>query len=89
MKLLCAALGKNTSITSLNLDQNQLKCVDPSLSNYLATNTTLQELSLSANKILNEGIAGLAGFLEPNSTLTYIDLSKNNFGDAGFEVFAT
>jgi Ran GTPase-activating protein (RanGAP) involved in mRNA processing and transport len=48
----------------------------------------LTELSLSANKIVNEGISCLAGFLDKNSTLKYLDISKNSFSDIGFDVFA-
>jgi hypothetical protein len=37
---------------------------------------------------MNEGISGLAGFLEKNSSLKFLDLSKNNFSDLGFDNFA-
>ena len=89
LKLICVALANNASITCINFDQNQIKCVDPALCDYLTENKTLLELSLGNNKISNEGITLLAGFLESNTTLNYLDISKNPYTDVGFEEFAS
>lgn len=40
---------------------------------------SLLELSLSGNKLNNEGIETLAGFLEKNKTLRLLDISRNEF----------
>ena len=46
-------------------------------------------MSLSGNKINNEGIALLGQFLKKNETLFYLDISKNPFNDQGFAIFST
>ena len=81
----------SSTILYLNLSHNQIK--DKGLAElvkYLVSaKCTLIELSLSSNKIGNEGIEMLSGFLKLNKTLKMLDISKNEFSDPGFEYFAS
>jgi hypothetical protein len=40
------------------------------------------------NKINNNGLSALAGFLPENDRIKVLDISKNSFQDAGFVDFA-
>jgi Ran GTPase-activating protein (RanGAP) involved in mRNA processing and transport len=51
-------------------------------------NYNLTELCLSFNKINNQGISQLSGFLADNKTLKVLDISRNLFTDSGFIDFA-
>jgi len=53
-------LAENISILQLILDQNSMKSYGcEAISNALCKNKTIKELSISANRINNEGIAML------------------------------
>ena len=59
-KLLGPGLAENISILQLILDQNSMKSYGcEAISNALCKNKTIKELSISANRINNEGIAML------------------------------
>lgn len=43
---------------------------------------------MSGNKINNEGIQIISEFIKPNTSLKMLDISKNNYGDQAFSIFA-
>ena len=87
--VLAAVLEANTTLTNLNLFNNNLGPAGAeSLATALKTNTTLTNLNLSLNNIGPAGAESLATALKTNKTLTDLYLAGNNLGPAGAESFA-
>lgn len=84
-----AIVGLET-LKYLNLGMNLIKDSGmPALVDYLIDpRCGLTELSLTGNRINNEGIQTLARFVRPNTSLKMLDISKNAFNDIGFATFA-
>jgi Leucine-rich repeat (LRR) protein len=75
----CVALGKNTTLTALELRDNELEDQDV---NALAKSTTLKVLDLSCNLITVQGTYALA----ENPSIISLDVSYNiNIKDQGAE----
>jgi NLR family CARD domain-containing protein 3 len=55
------------------------------LAKELATNSTLEWLSLGQNNIGDGGVIALARALAANNSLTWLQLRRTRFGDAGME----
>jgi len=95
MEILTEALHGNTSITSLNLEQNNFrKGGMRKLAEVLQVNSSIASLRLQSNQIYDEGLKSLAGVLFSNSTLTYLSLGSYPWGysdgtKAFFEALAT
>lgn len=95
---LCNALAKNTSLTELFLNNNKLggaasggraEDIAALLAQVLRAPTSrITSLSLLGNSLSDKDIATLVPALKANSVLTYLDLSKNQFGDEGAELLA-
>ena len=74
-------LAANTSITSLDLNFNQISDAG---ARYLATNTSITSLNLSCNKIGPAGAKALAN----NTSITSLDLDMNKIKEAGAKALA-
>jgi hypothetical protein len=89
-----AALGKNTSITKMDLSVHHAtqEC-NPNtftvgIAAALCINKTLKELKLCYSGIGDEGAVCIAAALIVNQSLTTLDLSYNDFGDEGATALA-
>ncbi|XP_044172343.1 NLR family CARD domain-containing protein 3-like [Acropora millepora] len=78
------ALSVNTSLTSLNLSENDI-CAKAanSLSEALSVNTSLTSLNLSENDICAKAANSLSEALRVNTSLTSLNLYWNSIGDEG------
>ena len=85
-----AAIGRNTSLASLNLSENQcgVPAAAKALVAGLAANKTLQELNLAWWSLGGGAFAALARAAGAHPKLHRLDLSFNDAGDAGARVFA-
>jgi Ran GTPase-activating protein (RanGAP) involved in mRNA processing and transport len=91
MNALSRSLGVNTSlrkIAIIDCDIIDEDLVELSLLLHENTNTTLQEINLSKNRISDEGVSNLASSLEKNTTITSLDLSDNNITYKGASALA-
>ena len=80
---LAELLKSNTTITDLNLNENNLKDVGAkAIAEALKVNTTLKVLDLSLNYIGDEGAQALAEAIDANSTLEQLSISGNDIKDA-------
>lgn len=81
MNTLAQSLRLNTSlrkIAIIDCDMIDEDLVEISSLLRENTNTTLQEINFSKNRISDEGVFMLSSSLEENTTLTSLDLSDNN-----------
>lgn len=76
-----SALVKQQSADSLDLSENQLS--DTGLLDLVESVLTLTTLRLGKNKIRVPGVQAIANNLAQSTTLQELDLSQNEFGDAG------
>ena len=84
--VLAAVLEANTTLTNLNLFNNNLGPAGAeSLATALETNKTLTNLYLAGNNLGPAGAESFATVLKKNITLTHLNLSSNNLGPAGAE----
>lgn len=67
-------LAKNSILTSLTLDKNNITELPPNILKY---NSVLRELRLKRDKIGNKGVKIISDYLRFNSSLTYLELFKN------------
>jgi Ran GTPase-activating protein (RanGAP) involved in mRNA processing and transport len=58
------------------------------IANELASNSTLEKLDLTGNKIRDEGASAIAKALKNNNTLTSLSLRGNKLSDKGIESIA-
>ena len=85
--VLAAVLEANTTLTSLNLFNNNLGPAGAeSLATALKTNKTLTDLYLAGNNLGPAGAESFARALKTNTTLRNLNLSSNNLGPAGAEL---
>lgn len=78
MEELCAALAENTSIASVNLQNNKISEVSSApLANLIRSTKTLQKLDLRWNEIGNDGIQALIPALERNQSLVELEIAGN------------
>ena len=88
--VLAAMLEANTTLTNLNLFNNNLGPAGAeSLATALKTNKTLTDLYLAGNNLGPAGAESFARALKTNTTLRNLNLSSNNLGPAGAEPLAT
>jgi hypothetical protein len=81
---LADALKVNKSLTSINLDYNQIGAEGASaLADALKMNRTLKSINLCVNAIGNEGASALADALKVNTAVTTINLRYNRIGNEG------
>ena len=84
-----AALERNTTLTSLTIENTRLTDVGGvAVAGALERNTTLTELNLAHNHLASLSAEALARMLERNTTLTSLDLSGNFFGEVAGVAFA-
>ncbi|KAG0344125.1 hypothetical protein BG004_004712, partial [Podila humilis] len=88
--LLTKCLKKNTLLTILNLEKNDMGWEGTQiLSTFLATgSTTLTTLFIGKNNIGNKGTQALAEALKTNRTLSTLDLWSNSIGNIGAQALA-
>jgi hypothetical protein len=87
--MLADALKSNTSVTSINLNNNTIGYVGASaLADALKVNTSVTVIGLSRNAIGGEGASALADALKVNTLVTRIDLKSNTIGDEGASALA-
>jgi len=67
----------NTSLTSINLERNNLSSSLGALTDALVTNRRLQHLILDYNHITDSGMQAVATMLEHNTALKKLELSFN------------
>ena len=85
MQILCNTLKFNTTLTDLQLNNNNIKDNDiKPLCELLQTNTTLTKLNLSNNDITDDGLKLLSDVLKVNTTLTELILMNNQFANNGY-----
>ena len=83
MKFLCQFLNKNSSLTVLKLPLSYIN--DDSLKVFCdSSNVTLKVLNLKLNSFSNLGLTYLCKYLNCNTSLHYLDISKNSYNDQGF-----
>eukprot|EP00588_Corethron_pennatum_P013780 CAMPEP_0194274722 /NCGR_PEP_ID=MMETSP0169-20130528/7733_1 /TAXON_ID=218684 /ORGANISM="Corethron pennatum, Strain L29A3" /LENGTH=259 /DNA_ID=CAMNT_0039017993 /DNA_START=82 /DNA_END=861 /DNA_ORIENTATION=+ len=83
-KVLAAALRDNTTITTLNLNKNEIGDEGAAaIVKGLRGNTTLTCLVLMANEIGDKGAAAIGEALHHNTTITHLLLDLNKIGDEG------
>jgi Ran GTPase-activating protein (RanGAP) involved in mRNA processing and transport len=81
---LAEALKSNTSLTELNLENNQIGASGgASIAEALKSNTSLTTLNLSWNQIGASGGASIAEALKSNTSLTELNLENNQIEDSG------
>ncbi|BBI16915.1 hypothetical protein NCS13_1_0720 [Neochlamydia sp. S13] len=88
-RALMDGLKVNTSLTKLNLHNNQLG--DPgasTLADALKIHPSLSVLKLNGNKISNQGATGLAKLLAANPSLNKLVLNHNQIGNPGTTALA-
>ena len=85
--VLAAVLEANTTLTNLNLFNNNLGPAGAeSLATALKTNKTLTDLYLAGNNLGPAGAESFARALKTNTTLRNLNLSSKNLGPAGAEL---
>ena len=88
-QILAYALGTNTTLTALNLTDNELSNADfESLAAALGKNATLTSLDLTHNEQSHAGVNSLAAALETNRSLKDLNLSWNNLCPADVDSLA-
>ena len=88
-QILAYALGTNTTLTALNLTDNELSKADfESLAAALGKNATLTSLDLTHNELSHAGVNSLAAALETNRSLKDLNLSWNNLCPADVDSLA-
>ena len=88
-QILAYALGTNTTLTALNLTDNELSNADfESLAAALGKNATLTSLDLTHNELSHAGVNSLAAALETNRSLKDLNLSWNNLCPADVDSLA-
>ena len=85
-----AAIGRNTSLTALNMSENQcgVPAAAKALAAGVAANKTLQKLEVAWWSLGGGAFAALGRAAGAHPTLRHLDLSFNDAGDAGARVFA-
>ena len=85
-----AAIGRNTSLTALNMSENQcgVPAAAKGLAAGLAANKTLQKLEVAWWSLGGGAFAALGRAAGAHPKLRHLDLSFNDAGDAGARVFA-
>jgi hypothetical protein len=85
----CTTLQTNTTLTSLDLENNDIGAAGATaLATALQTNTTLTSLDLANNNIGAAGATALATALQTNTTLTSLNLDGNYIGASGATALA-
>ena len=80
---LAMALQSNRTLTKIDLSWNQMGPQSAVLlGEMLSTNTALKWLSLAYNSLQDHGVQEIFSNLLFNETLTYLDVSRNQFGPA-------
>jgi Ran GTPase-activating protein (RanGAP) involved in mRNA processing and transport len=78
----------STVLMEVKLQKNRITLADGRFTTALASNTSLQKISLPDNNISDEGVRRLAGSLKVNNTLRCIDLSGNLISKVGAKFLA-
>lgn len=78
LQLLCLALLSNTTVTRLDLSNNQITARGVEfLADLLQTNTTIQHVNLAGNRVNDDGARMLTKCLETNNTVNIVELEEN------------
>jgi hypothetical protein len=86
---LADALQGNTSVTTINLDYNNIGAEGAlALANVLKVNTFVTNISLKSNGIGIKGALALADSLKLNTSVTNINLTNNVIDDEGASTLA-
>ncbi|KAG0049742.1 hypothetical protein BGZ89_004087, partial [Linnemannia elongata] len=86
---LAEALKTNSTLTSLNLQENKIGSPEVQLmAEAFKTNSTLTTLWLGYNSIGDDGAQALSEALKTNSTLTTLELQYNSIGDNGAQALS-
>lgn len=80
---LCQALAHNTSVTHLDISDNNLGKSGTEIAKLLINNHTLKTLIAKGNKFGDKEATAIAEGLKHNAVLTILDLSHNQIGDIG------
>jgi hypothetical protein len=89
-RALTTALARNTSVTTLIMDLNEITDEGArALAKMLVTNTSVVMLSVNYNEIGNEGARALANALVTNTSLTTLSVHTNRIDADGADALAT
>lgn len=78
MEELCTALGDNTSIVSVNLQNNKIsEATLAPLVNLIRSTRTIQKLDLRWNDIGTDGMKALIPAIERNQSLIELEIAGN------------
>lgn len=81
-EVVAEGLGRNTTVTSLSLEHNDIEEVEK-LAHALRANSTLTAFSLEWNQVAPGGGKLLADAISSEPSLTSLNLGWNGLGDAG------
>jgi Ran GTPase-activating protein (RanGAP) involved in mRNA processing and transport len=78
----------NSALSEIKLSNNLMTLADGRFATALASNTSIQNISLHDNNISDEGVRSMASALKNNNTLRCINLSGNTISKAGAQYLA-
>lgn len=84
---ICTALARHPALTTLSLSGNQINGPLESLQALLTSCKTLRSLSLSKNRLGDDGAKALFSILDTSSSLQVLDVSDNGIERPGAQAF--
>lgn len=84
---ICSALARHPALTSLSLSGNQINGPLDSLQALLTTCRSLKVLSLSKNRLGDDGAKALFSYLDVSASLQSLDISDNGIERPGAQAF--
>ncbi|CAF2157902.1 unnamed protein product [Rotaria magnacalcarata] len=88
ISILSDGLYNNTTLTSLDLRNNQISDLGVQFLALPIIHSTIEALNLESNYITADGAVYLAQIIQDSRTLTELYLSNNNLGDRGVKYLA-
>ncbi|CAM4924679.1 unnamed protein product [Rotaria socialis] len=88
ISILSDSLYNNTTLTSLDLRNNQISDLGVQFLAVSIIHSTIEVLNLESNCITADGAVYLAQIIQDSRTLTELYLSNNNLGDRGVQYLA-
>lgn len=87
-KHIASGLAHNSGLTTLDLDDCEIRDGANDIFESLTHNQTLQSLNLNCNQITENGYASFGGMLKHNTTLSYLQLSFNYVNERSAKLIA-
>eukprot|EP01127_Copromyxa_protea_P020981 TRINITY_DN7101_c0_g1_i1.p1 TRINITY_DN7101_c0_g1~~TRINITY_DN7101_c0_g1_i1.p1 ORF type:complete len:327 (-),score=29.74 TRINITY_DN7101_c0_g1_i1:40-1020(-) len=89
VSLLGEALVSNTTLTALDIGDNNISSGLPIFFQNIAKNHILRRLSIWSTGITDSDMKSLCPGLKLNKSLTHLDVSTNKFSDKGYKCLAS